>query len=249
MGVPTSFLLRPGAASSVTGAISSIPLRDTALNRPQQARRPTDLEDMPGQMRLLPSSCVPGWAEGVLAEARECSRAGHSPWNPTWPACSQGRQVLSGYGELVVLTRSASALADQPLDAVHSGLAGGDDLIYDEYAEIPVLVALAEAATFRAPQECGGAPGNGHRLATERNFAPHFPRTRQNLRGEDDRGRHPPQERPRSSSAGTVVRAPYLSQRPALRFLSHLPAQLLPHGTDHTVSGRSGLLYVVQVWT
>jgi hypothetical protein len=139
---------------------------------------------MPGQMRLLPSSCVPGWAEGVLAEARECSRAGHSPWNPTWPAgFPQGRQVLSGYGELVVLTRSASALADQPLDAVHSGLAGGDDLIYDEYAEIPVLVALAEAATFRAPQECGGAPGNGHRLATERNFAPHIPRSRQDLRG------------------------------------------------------------------
>jgi hypothetical protein len=176
---------------------------------------------MPGQMRLLPSSCVPGWAEGVLAEARECSRAGHSPWNPTWPAgFPQGRQVLSGYGELFVLTRSASALADQPLDAVHSGLAGGDDLIYDEYAEIPVLVALAEAATFRAPQECGGAPGNGHRLATERNFAPHFPRTRQNLRGEDDRGRHPPQERPRSSSAGPQD-DPVLISAPRLRFLSH----------------------------
>lgn len=61
--------------------------------------------------------------------------------------------MLTAYGELTVLTRSASALTDQALQAVHDGLARGEDLTYDEYAEISVLVAMAEAAASRAAQE------------------------------------------------------------------------------------------------
>ncbi|MCX4910755.1 acyl-CoA dehydrogenase family protein [Streptomyces sp. NBC_00878] len=95
-----------------------------------------------------------GMAEGVLAEAREYSRACHSPWHPDWPVGSpQDPQVLTAYGELTVLTRAASALTDQAQEAVHGGLARGDDLTYDEYAEISVLVAMAEAAASRAAQE------------------------------------------------------------------------------------------------
>ncbi|WP_033327849.1 acyl-CoA dehydrogenase family protein [Streptomyces yerevanensis] len=104
--------------------------------------------------RLLSVQLCLGMAEGVLAEAREYSRAGHSPWHPAWPVGSpQDPHVLSVYGELTLLTRSASALADQALVAVHGGLARGEDLTYDEYAEISVLVAMAEAAASRAAQE------------------------------------------------------------------------------------------------
>ncbi|MGP3637598.1 acyl-CoA dehydrogenase family protein [Streptomyces sp. 24-1644] len=104
--------------------------------------------------RLLSVQVLLGIAEGVLAEAREYSRVGHSPWHPAWPDGSpQDPQVLTVYGELTVLTRSASALADQAREAVHGGLARGEDLTYDEYAEIAVLVAMAEAAASRAAQE------------------------------------------------------------------------------------------------
>lgn len=104
--------------------------------------------------RLLSVQLCLGMAEGVLAEAREYSRAGHSPWHPAWPVGSpQDPHVLSVYGELTLLTRSASALAGQALAAVHGGLARGADLTYDEYAEISVLVAMAEAAASRAAQE------------------------------------------------------------------------------------------------
>lgn len=104
--------------------------------------------------RLLSVQLRLGMAEGVLAEAREYSRAAHSAWQPAWPVgSSQDPHVLSVYGELTVLTRSASALADQALQAVHSGLGRGEELTYDEYAEISVLVALAEAAASRAAQE------------------------------------------------------------------------------------------------
>lgn len=61
--------------------------------------------------------------------------------------------MLTAYGELTVLTRASSALADQALEAVHDGLARGEDLTYDEYAEISVLVAMAETAASRAAQE------------------------------------------------------------------------------------------------
>ncbi|MGW0790156.1 acyl-CoA dehydrogenase family protein [Streptomyces sp. NPDC002911] len=104
--------------------------------------------------RLLSAQLLLGIAEGVLAEAREYSRVGHSPWYPAWPAGSpQDPQVLTVFGELTVLTRSASALADQAQEAVHGGLARGEGLTYDEYAEISVLVAMAEAAASRSAQE------------------------------------------------------------------------------------------------
>ncbi|MER6129346.1 acyl-CoA dehydrogenase family protein [Streptomyces sp. NPDC001795] len=104
--------------------------------------------------RLLSVQLCLGMAEGVLGEAREYSRAGHSPSHPAWPVGSpQDPQVLAAYGELTVLTRSASALTDQALEAVHGGLARGDDLTYDEYADIAILVAMAEAAASRAAQE------------------------------------------------------------------------------------------------
>lgn len=38
--------------------------------------------------RLLSVQLRLGMAEGVLAEAREYSRAGHSPWHPAWPVGS-----------------------------------------------------------------------------------------------------------------------------------------------------------------
>ncbi|TLS47585.1 acyl-CoA dehydrogenase [Streptomyces montanus] len=104
--------------------------------------------------RLVSVQLCLGMAEGVLAEAREYSRAGHSPRYPTWPLSSpQDPHVLTAYGELTVLTRSASALTDQALEALQSGLAHGKDLTYDEYAEISVLVAVAEAAASTAVQE------------------------------------------------------------------------------------------------
>ncbi|MGA5895876.1 acyl-CoA dehydrogenase family protein [Streptomyces venetus] len=105
--------------------------------------------------RLLSVQLRLGMAEGVLAEAREYSRAGLSHWHPDWPVGSpQDPQVLTAYGELTVLTRSASALADQARHAVLDGLARGEDLGYEEYAEISVLVAMAEAAASKAAQEC-----------------------------------------------------------------------------------------------
>ncbi|MCF3137016.1 acyl-CoA dehydrogenase family protein [Streptomyces olivochromogenes] len=108
--------------------------------------------------RLLSVQLRLGMAEGVLAEAREYSRAysgtSHAPGHSAWPAGSpQDPQALAVYGELTVLTRSASALADQALEAVHGGLARGEDLTHDEYAETSVLVAMAEAAASRAAQE------------------------------------------------------------------------------------------------
>jgi alkylation response protein AidB-like acyl-CoA dehydrogenase len=104
--------------------------------------------------RLLSVQLRLGMAEGVLAEAREYSRVGHIPSHPAGPVGSpQDPQVLTTYGELTVLTRSASALTDQALEAVHGGLARGEDLTYDEYADIAVLVAMAEAAASRAAQE------------------------------------------------------------------------------------------------
>ncbi|RZB15051.1 acyl-CoA dehydrogenase [Streptomyces sp. F001] len=95
-----------------------------------------------------------GMAEGVLAEAREYSRTGHAPWHPAWPVGTpHDPQVLTAYGELTVLTRSASALADQAMESVQGALALGEDLTYDEYADISALVTMAEAAASRAAQE------------------------------------------------------------------------------------------------
>ncbi|MER7481651.1 acyl-CoA dehydrogenase family protein [Streptomyces sp. NPDC126510] len=104
--------------------------------------------------RLLSAQLRLGMAEGVLAEAREYSRSGHSHGHPEWPVGSpQDPQVLTAYGELTVLTRSASALADEARRAVQVGLDRGEDLTYEDYAEISVLVAMAEAAASKAAQE------------------------------------------------------------------------------------------------
>ncbi|MFJ9822130.1 acyl-CoA dehydrogenase family protein [Streptomyces sp. NPDC101151] len=104
--------------------------------------------------RLVSVQILLGMAEGVLAEAREYSRPGHSLRQPAWPAGStQDPHVLTAYGELTVLTRSASALTAQAVEAVHGGLARSEDLTYDEYADISVLAAMSEAAASRAAQE------------------------------------------------------------------------------------------------
>ncbi|WAZ19398.1 acyl-CoA dehydrogenase family protein [Streptomyces cinnabarinus] len=104
--------------------------------------------------RLVSVQLRLGIAEGVLGEAREYSRAGHAPWQTEWPAGSpQDPQTLAAYGELTVLTRSASALAAEALTALEGGLRRGADLTYDECAEISILVAVAEAAASRAAHE------------------------------------------------------------------------------------------------
>ncbi|MDT9699051.1 acyl-CoA dehydrogenase family protein [Streptomyces sp. P17] len=111
--------------------------------------------------RLVSVQLRLGIAEGMLAEAREYSRTGPSPWHPEWPVGSpQDPQTLTEYGELTVLTRAASALATEALTALDSGLHRGADLTYDECAEISVLVAVAEAAATKAAHESTArAPG------------------------------------------------------------------------------------------
>ncbi|MEV0176044.1 acyl-CoA dehydrogenase family protein [Streptomyces sp. NPDC050803] len=105
--------------------------------------------------RLLSAQLCLGMAEGVLAEAREYSRASQSPWHPARTVGStRDPHVLTVHGELTVLTRAASALAGQALDAVQAGLARGEDITYEEYAEVSVLATMAESAASRAVQEC-----------------------------------------------------------------------------------------------
>jgi alkylation response protein AidB-like acyl-CoA dehydrogenase len=133
----------PIAADDVLGSLSA----DEDVLSP-----PTALVSPVG--RLLSAQLRLGMAEGVLAEAREYSRSGQSHWHPDWPVGSpQDPQVLTAYGELTVLTRSASALADEARRAVQGGLDRGEDLTYEDYAEISVLVAMAEAAASKAAQE------------------------------------------------------------------------------------------------
>ncbi|MEU7398533.1 acyl-CoA dehydrogenase family protein [Streptomyces albogriseolus] len=104
--------------------------------------------------RLFSVQLLLGMAEGVLAEVREYSRAGHRPWQPVPSAgAPDDPQVLTAYGELTVLARSASALCDQALDAVRRGLGRGEELTYDEYADVSALVSMAETAAARAAQE------------------------------------------------------------------------------------------------
>ncbi|MFF9489747.1 acyl-CoA dehydrogenase family protein [Streptomyces sp. NPDC014676] len=104
--------------------------------------------------RLFSAQLLLGMAEGVLSETREYSRTGHAPWHPAWPTGTpHDPQVQTAYGELTVLTRSASALTDQALEAVRGGLERGEDLTYDEWADISALVAMAETAAARAAQE------------------------------------------------------------------------------------------------
>ncbi|MFF7111104.1 acyl-CoA dehydrogenase family protein [Streptomyces albogriseolus] len=104
--------------------------------------------------RLFSVQLLLGMAEGVLAEVREYSRAGHRPWQPVPSAgAPDDPQVLTAYGELTVLARSASALCDQALDAVRRGLGRGEELTYDEYADVSALVSMAETAAARAAHE------------------------------------------------------------------------------------------------
>ncbi|MGW3986260.1 acyl-CoA dehydrogenase family protein [Streptomyces sp. NPDC004830] len=104
--------------------------------------------------RLVSVGLLLGMTEGVLAEVREYSRTGHTPWPPASQVPTPADpQVLGVYGELTVLTRSAAALADQALDAVREGLSAGDDVGFEQCAEISVLVAVAEAAASRAAHE------------------------------------------------------------------------------------------------
>ncbi|WP_030243368.1 acyl-CoA dehydrogenase family protein [Streptomyces sp. NRRL S-455] len=104
--------------------------------------------------RLFSAQLLLGMAEGVLAEAREYSRTGYAAMHPAWPAGTpHDPHVQTAYGELTVLTRSASALTDQALEAVRGGLERGEGLTYDESADISALVAMAETAAARAAQE------------------------------------------------------------------------------------------------
>ncbi|WAP59804.1 acyl-CoA dehydrogenase family protein [Streptomyces sp. S465] len=100
--------------------------------------------------RLVSAQICLGIAQGVLAEAREYTRAVHAPWPHTSP---RDPYALTTYGELTVATFSAAALADQALEALDAGLARGEDLTDDECAEITVLAAAAEAAASRAAHD------------------------------------------------------------------------------------------------
>ncbi|MFG2438208.1 acyl-CoA dehydrogenase family protein [Streptomyces sp. NPDC048508] len=150
-----TFGQRLAAGGSVEFDSVPVPVRDVlgSLSADEDVLSPlTALSSPVG--RLISVQLLLGMAEGVLAEAREYSRAGHSVWHPAWPVGSpQDPHVLTVFGELTVLVRSASALAAQALDAVHVGLARGEDITYDECAEISALVAMAEAAASRAAQE------------------------------------------------------------------------------------------------
>ncbi|MFG3100958.1 acyl-CoA dehydrogenase family protein [Streptomyces sp. NPDC048182] len=130
----------PVAADEVLGSLSA----DEAVLSPRTA-----LVSPVG--RLLTVQLRLGVAEGVLAEVREYSRGISVPDRAAGPAIDP--QALSAYGELTVLTRSASALADQAREAVRRGVRRGEDLTYDEYAELSVLVAMAEAAAAGAARE------------------------------------------------------------------------------------------------
>jgi alkylation response protein AidB-like acyl-CoA dehydrogenase len=108
--------------------------------------------------RLVSAQFCLGIAEGLLAEVHEHGRTVRSPWQPfspqLWPGSPpQDPYALTVYGELAVVARAASALADQAVDALLRGLARGEDLDDDECAEIAVLASVAEAAASRAAQE------------------------------------------------------------------------------------------------
>src|SRR5690606_30585324 len=107
--------------------------------------------------RLFSAQLLLGMAEGVLGETREYSRTGPTPGHPAWapgvPRDPGDAQVQTAYGELAVLSRSASALTDQALDAVRDAVALGEDLTYEECADLSALVAMAEPAAARAAQE------------------------------------------------------------------------------------------------
>lgn len=108
--------------------------------------------------RLVSVQFCLGVAEGLLAEVREYGRGMRSPWQPfssqPWPdSRPQDPYALTAYGELAVVARAASALADQAVDALTHGLAQGEALDDEECAETAVLASVAETAASRAAQE------------------------------------------------------------------------------------------------
>ncbi|MEU3982355.1 acyl-CoA dehydrogenase family protein [Streptomyces sp. NPDC026672] len=108
--------------------------------------------------RLVSVQFCLGVAEGLLAEVREHVRGTRAPWQPfspqPWPDTPpHDPYALTVYGELTVVARAASALADQAVDALMHGLAQGEDLDDEECAEIAVLASAAETAASRAAQE------------------------------------------------------------------------------------------------
>lgn len=94
--------------------------------------------------RLMSAHFCLGVADALLEEAREH----HPPNGPT-----RDPYLIACYGELTVLARSASALAEQAVGALTLGLARGEDLDDDECAEIAVLASAAEAAATGAAQD------------------------------------------------------------------------------------------------
>ncbi|MFF0201247.1 acyl-CoA dehydrogenase family protein [Streptomyces sp. NPDC005017] len=107
--------------------------------------------------RLVSAQVCLGIAEELLSEVHEHKRAVRSlrqPFSPQpWPGRPlQDPYTLTVYGELAVVARAASALADQAVDALSRGLARGEDLDDDECAEIAVLASAAEAAASLAAQ-------------------------------------------------------------------------------------------------
>ncbi|WP_030855995.1 acyl-CoA dehydrogenase family protein [Streptomyces sp. NRRL S-37] len=150
-----TFGQRLAAGGSV--AFDGVPVTDDDVLGPL----PAD-EDFPSPRAALASPAghlvsvqlLLGLAEGVLAETREYGGTGRAPWHLPWSAgAPHDPEVLTVYGELTVLTRSASALADQAVEAVQGALALGEDLTYDAYAGTSALVAMAEAAASRAARE------------------------------------------------------------------------------------------------
>lgn len=94
----------------------------------------------------------------LVAEVHEHGRAVRSPWQPfslqPLPgSLPQDPYALTVYGELAVVARVASALAEQAVDALLRGLAQDEDLHDEECAQIAVLASAAEAAASRAAEE------------------------------------------------------------------------------------------------
>ncbi|MET7455908.1 acyl-CoA dehydrogenase family protein [Streptomyces sp. NPDC005574] len=108
--------------------------------------------------RLVSVQFCLGVAEGLLAEVREYGRGMRSPWQPLspqpWPdSPPQDPHALTAYGELTVVARAASAVAEQAVDALLRGLVRGEDLDDEECAEIAVLASVAESVASRAAHE------------------------------------------------------------------------------------------------
>ncbi|MFJ8153686.1 acyl-CoA dehydrogenase family protein [Streptomyces sp. NPDC094468] len=146
-GADVEFSSVPVTADEVLGSVSP---DESVLSPFASLAAPT--------ARLVSVQFCVGVAEGMLAEVREHRRGKRSPWQPfspqPWPdGPTQDPYAVTAYGELAVAARAASALADQAVDALASGLARGDDLDDEECAEIAVLASVAESAASRAAED------------------------------------------------------------------------------------------------